>query len=40
MKTLTDIKDGFEAKAAGWKKDCTDLPAKAKTLPAKLAALK
>jgi hypothetical protein len=40
MKTLTDIKDGFEAKAAGWKKDLTDLAAKAKTLPGKLAALK
>jgi hypothetical protein len=40
MKTLQDIADGFKTKADGWKKDCTDIPAKAKTIPAKLAALK
>jgi hypothetical protein len=40
MATLNGIKDGFEAKVTAWKKDLTDLPAKAKTLPAKLAALK
>jgi hypothetical protein len=40
MKTLTDIKDGFEVKVTAWKKDLTDLPTKAKTIPPKLAALK
>jgi hypothetical protein len=38
--TITGIVQGFKDKAAQWTKDLTDIPAKAKTLPAKLAALK
>jgi len=36
-KTLTDIVDGFKTKAAAWQKDLTDIPAKAKEIPAKFA---
>jgi DNA repair exonuclease SbcCD ATPase subunit/predicted small lipoprotein YifL len=39
-KKLTDIVDGFKAKAADWQKMITDLPAKVKEIPAKLAKLK
>jgi uncharacterized protein YlxW (UPF0749 family)/predicted small secreted protein len=37
---LNAIVDGFKAKAAEWQKQITDLPAKAKDIPAKLAKLK
>jgi hypothetical protein len=36
-KTLEGIVSGFKDKAAGWQKDITEMPAKAKDLPAKMA---
>lgn len=36
-KTIEGIISGFKDKAAGWQKDMTDLPAKAKDLPAKMS---
>ena len=36
-KTLEGIVGGFKDKAAGWQKDITEMPAKAKDLPAKMA---
>jgi hypothetical protein len=40
MATLTALKDSFPVKVDGWKKDLVDVAAKAKTLPAKFAAIK
>jgi len=37
IKTLEDIVKSFPAKADGWKKDITEIPAKAKDLPAKMS---
>ena len=36
-KKITDIADGFKKKAEEWQKLITDMPAKAKEIPAKFA---